>query len=221
MDKGRVENELFVILHCRRNDVLQEITTSARYFCVLEPTRSDACNALVQHLRIWALTTYSKEKMFFTCMSTLFLLAVALMGHLLTYLDGASVNISAQNGMQGKLKAALPWLHWGWCYAHRLELACKDLFTSNLFRDIDDMLQRLYYLYEKFPKKCRKLSDIIDDLKEVYKLPQGGNLPVRACGSQLITYKRKALQRVNCGLLWSLPEPYCNTCRRQINQERG
>ena len=26
--------------------------------------------------------------------------------------DGASVNVSAQNGMQGKLKAVLPWLHW-------------------------------------------------------------------------------------------------------------
>jgi len=31
--------------------------------------------------------------------------------------DGASVNVSAQNCIQGKLKA---WLHWSWCYAHLL-----------------------------------------------------------------------------------------------------
>ena len=26
--------------------------------------------------------------------------------------DGTSVNVSDQNGMQGKLQAALPWLYW-------------------------------------------------------------------------------------------------------------
>ena len=41
-DKDRVENELFVVLFCRRNDTLQEIRTCARYFCVLEPTRTNA-----------------------------------------------------------------------------------------------------------------------------------------------------------------------------------
>jgi hypothetical protein len=78
-------------------------------------------------------------------------------------------------------------------YAHRLELACKDALTSNLFRDIDEMLLRLYYVYEKSPKKCHELSDLIDDL---FEYPEGGNLPVRAHGSRWISYKRKALQRV-------------------------
>ena len=110
--------------------------------------------------------------------------------------DGASVNLSGQNGMRGKLQAALPWLYWTWCYAHLLELACKDAFSSRLFRDIDDMLLRLYYLYEKSPRKCRELSDLVDDIKEVFEFPEGGNLPVRAHGSRWITYKRKALQRV-------------------------
>ena len=41
-DKGRVDNELFVILFCKRDDSLQEIRTCARYFCVLEPTKADA-----------------------------------------------------------------------------------------------------------------------------------------------------------------------------------
>ena len=58
-------------------------------------------------------------------------------------------------------------------------------------------LMTCYYdLYEKSPKKCRELSDIIDYLKEVYKLPQGGNLLVRASGSRWITHKRKVLQCV-------------------------
>ena len=68
--------------------------------------------------------------------------------------------------------------------------------TSNLFRDIDKMLLRLYYLYEKSPKKSCDLSDFVGDLKEVYKLPEGGNLPVRASGSRWITHKQKALQQM-------------------------
>jgi TFIIF-interacting CTD phosphatase-like protein len=43
----------------------------------------------------------------------------------------------------------LPWLYWAWCYAHQLELVCKDAFSSCLFHDIDEMLLRLYCLYEK------------------------------------------------------------------------
>ena len=78
----------------------------------------------------------------------------------------------------------------------QLEHACKDAFSSCLFHDIDEMLLRLYYLYEKSPRKCCELSDLIDDLKEVFELPEGGNLPVRAHGSRWITYKWKALQRV-------------------------
>ena len=108
--------------------------------------------------------------------------------------DGASVNVSHQNGMRGKLQAALPWLYWAWCYSHRLELACKDSFISRLFHDIDDMLLKLYYLYEKSPKKCRELADLVEDLKEVFEFPEGGNLPMQAHRSRRITYKRKALQ---------------------------
>ena len=69
-------------------------------------------------------------------------------------------------------------------------------FSSRLFHDIDDMLLRLYYLYEKSPKKCRELSELINDLKEVYELPEGGSVPVRSHGSRWITDRRKALQRV-------------------------
>jgi len=190
-DKGRVENELFVILFCEKDDVLLELKTTARYYCVLEPRKSDA-DGLVECLGL-ALKGMGVDNLLHS--------ESVLGAHGFPILvgcgtDGASVNVAEQNGMKGKLQASLPWLHWAWCYAHRLELACNDAFSSQLFHDIDDMLVRLYYLYEKSPKKCRDLSDLVGDLKEVYELPEGGNLPVRASGSRWITYKRKALQRV-------------------------
>ena len=52
-----------------------------------------------------------------------------------------------------------------WCLAHRLELAIKDALKGTLFDDVDDMILRLYYLYEKSPKKCRELKDIVSDLQ--------------------------------------------------------
>ena len=110
--------------------------------------------------------------------------------------DGASVNVAQQNGLRGMMQNAHPWLVWAWCYAHRLELACKNALSSKLFKDIDEMLLRLYYLYEKSPKKTRELGDIVEDLKEVFELPKSGNVPVRSQGSRWINHKRKALQCV-------------------------
>ena len=84
--------------------------------------------------------------------------------------DEASVNLGKQNGMKGKLQEEIPWLYWAWCYTHCLELACKDALSSQLFKDITEMLLRLYYVYEKSPKKSREQSDIVTDLKEVFEL---------------------------------------------------
>jgi len=110
--------------------------------------------------------------------------------------DGATVNIGAHTGLRGQMQRALLWLFWSWCYAHRLELACKDAFSSSLFSSIQEMLLRLYYLYKKSPKKSRELESITTDLKQVFDLSKGGNRPIRSCGTQWVTYKRKALQRV-------------------------
>ena len=46
--------------------------------------------------------------------------------------DGASVNIGDHTGLKAQMQWALPWLFWSWCYAHRLELACKNAFSSSL-----------------------------------------------------------------------------------------
>ena len=43
-----------------------------------------------------------------------------------------------------------------WCLAHRLELAVKN----TAFDHIDNMLLKVYYVYEKSPQKCRQLEYI-------------------------------------------------------------
>ena len=91
------------------------------------------------------------------------------------------------------MQKALPWIFWSWCYAHRLELAYKN---GGLFKSIEEMLLRVYSLYEKSPKKARELVSIVNELKEVFEFPHGGTIPVRSQGFRWMTHKRKALQRV-------------------------
>ena len=51
------------------------------------------------------------------------------------------------------------------CLAHRLELSVEDALQSTFFGTIDDVLLRLYYIYNKSPKKCHQLQDIVHELK--------------------------------------------------------
>ena len=77
-----------------------------------------------------------------------------------------------------------------------MELASKNGLTSPLFKSVEDMLLRLYYMYHKSPKKTRELLSVVEDLKEVFQFPKAGNIPIRSEGSRWITHKRRALQRV-------------------------
>ena len=65
--------------------------------------------------------------------------------------DGAASNIAA-GGLKGEVEKHLGCVFWMWCLAHRLELAVKDALKKSSFDFIDEMLLRLYYLYEKSPK---------------------------------------------------------------------
>ena len=94
------------------------------------------------------------------------------------------MNIEQHIGMRGIMQSAHPWLVWAWCYAHRLELACKNAFTTTLFKDIEEMLLHQYFLYKKSPKKTREMGEIVEDLKEALELPKGGNKPIRSQGSR-------------------------------------
>lgn len=71
------------------------------------------------------------------------------------------------------------------------KMSFKSITTNVLlFKDIEEIL---LYLYNNPPKKCRDLIAGIDDLKEVFELPKGGNLPIHSQGSRWINHKRKVL----------------------------
>ena len=78
--------------------------------------------------------------------------------------DRASVNTGRKRGLGMLIKQNASWLGLAYCYNHRLELALKDTFNNSLFGKIDTMLTKLYYLYQKSPKRFCKLKE----LSEVY-----------------------------------------------------
>ena len=188
-DAGKVEDELVVALYCRKDDVSKEVKSCARYLSVVTPNKADAdglVNCLGEALkRLQIEDVLDKD-------GVLGVQPVLVGGGT----DGASVNISQHNGMRGTMERALPWLFWAWCYAHHLELASKNGLTSKLFKELEEMLLRLYYLYEKSPKKTRELASVVEELKEVFEFPKAGNVPIRSQGSRWINHKRKALPRV-------------------------
>ncbi|CAB3993296.1 zinc finger 862-like [Paramuricea clavata] len=109
--------------------------------------------------------------------------------------DGASSNVAAR-GLKGLVEQKLPWIFWMWCLAHRLELAIKDALRGTFFDSIDEMLLRLYYVYEKSPKKCIELESLCADLKECLEFDEDGIRPVRASGTRWVSHKVKAMKRV-------------------------
>ena len=112
--------------------------------------------------------------------------------------NGTNVNIAAR-GLRGYLEEEVPWIVVFWCLAHRLELSLKDALGSTYFSVIDDMLMRIYYLYEKSPKKCAELADVVDELKQCLEesdMPTRGNRPLRACGTRFVAHKVAALGRL-------------------------
>ena len=110
--------------------------------------------------------------------------------------DGASVNIRQHRSIRERFQTFLPWMFWSWCFAHCLELASKSGLTSQLFKSIEEMMLRLYYLYKKSPKKTGELMLIVEDLKEVFQFPDSRNIPICSEGSRWIPHKKRVLQRV-------------------------
>lgn len=190
-DAGNIEQELVVLQLCKIDDASEEIKSYTRYLSVASPKSVDARGLLrcLSHcLSPLGIEDILDQKSVLETEGRPVLIGGGT--------DGASANISEQNGMMGLMQSAHPWLVWAWCYAHRLELACKNALTSTTFKSIEEMLLRLYFLYEKSPKKIRELEEIVEDLKEVFEFPPSGNKPIRSQGSRWINHKRKALQRV-------------------------
>ena len=66
-------------------------------------------------------------------------------------IDGAIANIVGA-GFKRLVEKELLWIFWMWCMAHTLKLVVKDAFKKSLFDLVDEMLLRLYVLYENSPK---------------------------------------------------------------------
>ena len=161
-DAGNIEDELVIVQYCLRDDAAQEIRSCTRYLSLEVPKKADA-NGLIRclgnALKVLGIDNLLDKASVLAVGSNPILIGGGT--------DGASVNVSEHNGMKGKLQKELPWLFWTWCFAHRLELACKDALTSQLCKDLLEMLLRMFYLHSKSPKKSRELNDIVEDLKEV------------------------------------------------------
>ena len=69
------------------------------------------------------------------------------------------------------------------CFNHRFELAIKDAFKGTFFDDIDTRLTKLFYLYQKRPKRLCELKEFA----KIYEksVPK----PTKAGGTQWIDHK--------------------------------
>ena len=98
------------------------------------------------------------------------------------------------------LQQIAPWIEVFWCLAHQLELSLKDALKGTPFSSIDEMFLRVYYLYEKSPKKCRELETVIEELQACFthtEFPtKSGHKPLRACGTRFVPHKVAALDRL-------------------------
>ena len=182
-DTGNIDDEMFLVLWCDVDHEDQMVHTNMSYFAVDRPKKVDAqglFNCLESSLSRLGIQAVDAEQ----CK---LLIGIGT--------DGASANVAA-GGLKGLVEKQVPWLHWSWCLAHRLELAVKDALKGTSFDLIDDMLLRLYYIYEKSPKKCRELEEVIKDLQQFIQFEDSGTKPVRASGSRWVSHKLSAMKRI-------------------------
>ena len=189
-DAGNIEDEMVVIQFCIQDSTAKEIRSCARYFTIFNPDKADT-DGLVNGLKNTLEKALGVSD--FLDRGSILSAKPTLVGG---RTDGASVNIGQHKSIKERFQKSLPWMFWSWCYAHRLELASKNGLTSHLFKSIEEMLLRLYYLYKKSAKKTCELMAVVEELKEVFELPDSGNIPIRSEGSRWINHKRRALQRV-------------------------
>ena len=99
--------------------------------------------------------------------------------------DGTSVNRGENASVKTLLLETSPWVVFTWCIAHRLELAMKDsLSNEREFKEIDEMLLRLYYLYHKAPKKLCQLRELSHALAGAMEYHEGSIKPYKASGTR-------------------------------------
>ena len=178
-DTGNIDDEMFLVLWCEMFLVLwcEMVHTNMSYFAVGRPKKVDCLESSLGRLGIQAVDA-EQCKM---------LIGIGT--------DGVSAHVAA-DGLKGLVEKQVSWIYWSWCLTHRLELSVKDALKGTFFDLIDDMLLRLYYIYEKSPKKCRKLKEVIKDLQQFTQFEDSGTKPVRASGSRWVSHKLSAMKRI-------------------------
>ncbi len=182
-ETGNIDNELLLVVRCERDGSDEKVHMRMEYFTVVRP-HSVTAQGLIKVLESGLQGLGIKEISAEECKK------LVVIGT-----DGASANMAAR-GLKGLVEGRLPWVLWMWCMAHRMELAIKDTLKATAFDLIDELLLRLYYLYEKSPKKCRELEGVTTDLKKCFDFDDAGVKPVRASGSRWVAHKLNAMKRV-------------------------
>ena len=78
--------------------------------------------------------------------------------------------------LRSTIKELVPLLVFVHCFNHCIELANKDAFEGmKIFKDIDNMLMKLFYLYQKSPKRYRELKELSEDYEKSIPAPNKVN----------------------------------------------
>ena len=140
-DTGNIDEEMFLVLYCDVNSDEEQVYTKISFFSIERPdtvTAAGLFQCLQSALKRIAIAEIGEESCKrFVGVGT----------------DRASANIAA-SGLRGLVQEKVPWVFWMWCIAHRLELSLRDGLKRTEFDIIDEMLLRLYYIYENSPKNA-------------------------------------------------------------------
>ena len=69
------------------------------------------------------------------------------------------LSVLEKRGVQALMKEEMLWTAFVWCMAHRLELAIQDTLKDMFSDKVDDMILRIFYLYQKSPEKTQGIKD--------------------------------------------------------------
>ena len=116
--------------------------------------------------------------------------------------DGASVNRGDKNSVNTSLRENSPWLVFIWCIAHHLELAIENALQGTIFDTIDEMILRLFYVYQKAPKKLRQLRELHEIYKGAMDFQSDSCKTKKASGTRWISHKLGA--RKTCLDKWGI-----------------
>ena len=95
--------------------------------------------------------------------------------------------MDCHRGLGGLLHQSAEWLIVVHCFNNRLELAAQDAFKVTFFDEVDTMLTKLFYLYQKARSDCVNYVNLMKLLKS-FLVPK----PAKAGGTRWIGHKVRA-----------------------------